>query len=472
MKNMSEIAAADVAKSSNLLVIVSTWGDGEPPETATSFYKEFMAAETKLAGLQFSICALGDTSYEKFCQTGKDLDAKFEALGATRISARVDCDVDYEEAYATWLDTALTALAPTAVAAVSYAPAASEVAVEYGKKNPFPADTLDTVVLNGEGSHKETVHLEFSLASSGLSYEPGDALAVVPVNAPDTIKAILQAAKLTGNLKKSKLKMSAPRCLPMRCAKTTTSPRSLATVLTKLAEAADSTHSANSLRTTPRSASRTSTTAGKSYDAIQSNSRRMASRAAALVPAFSANSHRACIRSPPARSPITDEVHLTVAAVRYQTHGRERKGVCSTYLADLVKPGDIKSGLRPAEQEFPPARGWLQPVIMVGPGTGIAPFRAFVEHRAALGCHREKLAVHGRSALHSTISSISSNGRSILKERHSQPPRCQPSPATNRKKSMSNTACWSSAKDLYAWLEEGAHFYVCGDATRMARRCP
>ena len=200
MKNMSEISPAELAKSSKLLVIVSTWGDGAPPETAVSFVKELMSADMDLSNLKFSVCGLGDTAYEKFCQVGKDIDARLEGLGAQRIFGRQDCDVDYEDAFAAWLDGSLSALAPLSATPVAHSavPAFSS-AVEYGKKNPFPAETIDTVLLNGERSSKETLHLEFSLATAGFSYEPGDALAVIPVNAPDTVREILRAAKLEGN---------------------------------------------------------------------------------------------------------------------------------------------------------------------------------------------------------------------------------------------------------------------------------
>ena len=160
MKNMSEISPADLTKAANLLVIVSTWGDGEPPESAVSFYKAFMATDESLSGVRFSVCALGDTSYEKFCQIGKDVDSRLEALGATRISTRQDCDVDYEESYDAWLENSLSALAPVSASPVEVVAPSVVSAVEYGKKNPFPAETVDTVILNGEGSSKETLHLE------------------------------------------------------------------------------------------------------------------------------------------------------------------------------------------------------------------------------------------------------------------------------------------------------------------------
>jgi sulfite reductase (NADPH) flavoprotein alpha-component len=200
MENMADVSPGDLAKTRNLLVIVSTWGDGEPPDAALAFYKDFMAADIPLAGLRFSVCALGDSSYEKFCQTGRDIDARLETLGASRAVDREDCDVDYEELFVGWLDRALTALAPLPAAAGSVAavPVAA-AALEYGKKHPFPAEMLQVAHLNGTRSAKETLHLELSLAGSGMTYEPGDALAVVPVNAPDVVQAVLDACKLTGN---------------------------------------------------------------------------------------------------------------------------------------------------------------------------------------------------------------------------------------------------------------------------------
>ena len=170
MKNMSDIQPADLSKIANLLVIVSTWGDGEPPETATAFYKEFMSADLALGSVRYSVLALGDTAYEKICQTGKDVDARLEKLGATRVNPRTDCDVDYEEGYAAWIDAALKKLAPTFTPhPVAFSAPAPVAAIEYGKKNPFPSEIIDNVLLNGEGTSKETVHVEFSLANSGLN---------------------------------------------------------------------------------------------------------------------------------------------------------------------------------------------------------------------------------------------------------------------------------------------------------------
>jgi sulfite reductase (NADPH) flavoprotein alpha-component len=463
MKNMSDFATADLAKASNLLLIVSTWGDGEPPETATSFYKDFMASAASLASVKFSVCALGDTSYEKFCQTGKDLDAKLEKLGATRAAARVDCDVDYEDSYATWLDSALTALAPASAAPIAFEAVTSVATTEYGKKNPFPAETIDTVVLNGEGSHKETIHLEFSLAASGLSYEPGDALAVLPVNAPDVVKAILQASKLTGN-EEIEVKNVGRKLLADALREDYDITALSRAVLTKLAEAADS-------------ATLRELLAEDAKDRLKdfNHGREIIDALLAFAPnGLSAEALTGVFRKLPPRlysiasSPLAhpDEVHLTVAAVRYETHGRERKGVCSTYLADLVKTGNpVQVFVQPNKNFRLPADG-ATPVIMVGPGTGVAPFRAFVEHRAALGSTGKNWLFFGDQ--HYTYDFLYQlEWQDFLKDgvltrldvafSRDQP-----------EKVYVQDRMIQQAQELYQWLEQGAHFYVCGDANRMA----
>lgn len=464
MKNMSDLSPAELAKATNLLVIVSTWGDGEPPETATSFYKSFMTEEVSLANVRYSVCALGDTSYEKFCQTGKDIDARLEGLGATRVLARQDCDVDYEESYTAWLESALLALAPASAAPVaSVLVAASTGESEYGKKNPFPAETVDTVVLNGEGTSKETLHLEFSLAESGLSYEPGDALAVLPLNAPDTIQSIVQAAQLTGN-EEVEVKNVGRKLLADALREDYDITALSRSVLTKLAEVSGSAELKELLADDAKERLKEFNQGREIVDAIARFAPNGLS-AEALVSIFR--------KLPPrlysiASSPLAhaDEVHLTVAAVRYETHGRKRKGVCSTYLADQVKAGDeVQIFVQPNKNFRLPADG-STPVIMVGPGTGVAPFRAFVEHRAELGSTGKNWLFFGDQ--HYTYDFLYQlewqdhlkNG--TLSRLDVAFSRDQP------EKIYVQDRMIEQAAELYQWLEEGAHFYVCGDANRMA----
>jgi sulfite reductase (NADPH) flavoprotein alpha-component len=464
MKNMSEISLSELAKSTKLLVIVSTWGDGEPPETAISFYKEFMNSSHSLSDLRFSVCGLGDTAYEKFCQIGKDLDARLELLGATRVFARQDCDVDYEDAFAGWLESALSALAPaSAVAVIETAATAFATSVEYGKKNPFPAETVDKVVLNGEGSAKETLHFEFSLAASGLSYEPGDALAVIPVNAPEMVKDIIQAAKLTGN-EEVEVKNAGRKLLADALREDYDITALSRAVLTKLAEASNSAALRELLAEDAKERLKEFSSGREIIDAIVE-----------FAPnGLSADALTGIFRKLPPRlysiasSPLAhaDEVHLTVSAVRYESHGRKRNGVCSTYLADLVKTGDsVQIFVQPNKNFRLPADASI-PIIMVGPGTGIAPFRAFVEHRAALGSPGKNWLFFGDQ--HYTYDflyqlewqeSLKDGTLTRLDVAFS---RDQPEKIYVQHRML------QQAKDLYQWLEEGAHFYVCGDAARMA----
>lgn len=465
VKNMSEISAADLAKVSDLLVVVSTWGDGEPPESATTFYKELMATELDLKNTRFTVCALGDTSYDKFCQTGKDVDSRLETLGAKRVSPRQDCDVDYEENYSAWLDAALKAFAPQSAApvAASFAPAAATSTVEYGKKNPFPSEVVEHVILNGEGSTKETLHVGLSLDGSGLVYEPGDALAVLPVNAPDVVEAVIKAAKLTGT-ESVEVKGEGSKLLADALREDFDITAVSRAVLTKLQAATGSTELAALLADDAKEQLKAWNYGREIVDAIE-----------AFAPnGLSAAQLTGILRKLPPRlysiasSPLAHpgEVHLTVAAVRYDSHGRQRKGVCSTYLADLVKEGSkTRVFVQPNKHFRLPASGET-PVIMVGPGTGVAPFRAFVEHRAALGHPGKNWLFFGdQRYTYDFLYQLEWQDHlksGVLSKLDVAFSRDQPEKIYVQQKMQEH------AKELYAWLEEGAHFYVCGDASRMA----
>lgn len=463
VKNMADISPADLAKYRNLLVVVSTWGDGEPPDTATKFYKEFMASEEKLNDLRFSVCALGDTSYEKFCQTGKDIDAKLEALGAQRLTPRADCDVDYEDAFVAWLNSSLTALAPSAVAVVSEAAPAAAVTSTYGLKNPFPAEVLENILLNGKGSAKETVHVELSLAGSGLSYEPGDALAVIPTNADDVVADLLKAAQLSGN-EEIDTKVTGKKTLAEALRHDLDITGLSRSVLTKLNEAAPNPKLTALLDEAAKDQLKNYNYGREIVDAIQDfapkglPAQTLASLLRKLPPRLYS------IASSPLAHP--DEVHLTVAAVRYHSHGRDRKGVASTYLADAAHTGQSVKVYTHANKNFRLPESGDVPIIMVGPGTGIAPFRAFVEHRAELGHSGKNWLFFGdQRYMFDFLYQLEwqehlKNG--TLTHLDVAFSRDQP------EKIYVQQRMREKSRALYDWLQNGAHFYVCGDASRMA----
>jgi sulfite reductase (NADPH) flavoprotein alpha-component len=468
VKNMADIAPADLAKVENLLVIVSTWGDGDPPESATAFYKEFMnGSAVELPRLRYSVCALGDTSYEKFCQTGKDIDARLEKLGAKRVSPRQDCDVEFEEPHAGWLDTALKAFAPATAAPAStvsvVVPVAVPVTEEFGKKNPFPSELLEKVLLNGKGTTKETWHYELSLDGSGLSYEPGDALAVIPVNSPDIVEGILKASKLSGS-ESVEVKGAGTKVLADALREDFDITALSRAVLTKLQGYASSGKLAALL-------------AEDAKDQLKDYQwgRWIADAIADFAPGgLSAGDLVSIFRKLPPRlysiasSPLAHpgEVHLTVASVRYQAHGLPRKGVASTYLADLIEKGGHVPVYTHQNKNFrlPPSAD--VPVIMVGPGTGVAPFRAFVEHRAALGQGGKSWLFFGdQRYTYDFLYQV--EWQEHLKDGNLGKldvafSRDQPEKVYVQHRMLER------AKELYGWLQEGAHFYVCGDASRMA----
>ena len=336
VKNMAEISPDDLGKVENLLVIVSTWGEGDPPEAAVDFYGELMNGARELKDLRFSVCALGDTSYEQFCKIGKDVDARLEELGGTRVAPRQDCDVDFEEAHASWLDAALTAFGPASVAAEPAAAVVPTAGGAFGKKNPFPSELLEKVLLNGEGSAKETWHYELSLEGSGLAYEPGDALAVVPLNAPDMVEGVLKAAKLKGS-EEVTLKGGSPKLLADALREDLEITTISKAVLKKLNGVVSSDKLTALLDDGAKDELRDYLWGRWLADAIKD-----------FAPdGLKADELVSVLRKLPPRlysiasSPLAhpDEVHLTVASVRYEAHDSEKKGVASTYLADLVDEG-------------------------------------------------------------------------------------------------------------------------------------
>lgn len=465
--NMADIKVSMLKEFKNLLVIVSTWGEGDPPETAVDFYQSFMdESAPKLKGTRFSVLGLGDTSYEEFCKMGKDFDRRLESLGAERIHDRVDCDVDFDDEFASWHVGALKALEKlsgqitSAPQATAGAAVLAEEPVSYSRKNPYPSQLKERVLLNGAGSAKETIHLEFDLEGSGLSYETGDSLAVIPRNAEDVVEGILEATGLDPNAPVS-LKngdFSLRDALTSELDITALSKP----VLNRYNELAQS----------------------KDLDAVINDKQQLASYVTGRdmidlvkdhpTKELTADALVATLRKLPPRlysiasSPKAHpgEVHLTVGVVRYDANGRVRKGVCSTFLADRILEGDKAEVFVSANKNFRLPADPERPIIMVGPGTGIAPFRAFIEERQAIEAKGKNWLFFGDQhyltdfLYQSEWQDYLSEG--VLTKLDVAFSRDQ------KEKVYVQDRMRQNAAELYAWLEDGANFYVCGDASRMA----
>ncbi|MDQ8202426.1 assimilatory sulfite reductase (NADPH) flavoprotein subunit [Pelagicoccus sp. SDUM812003] len=468
--DMAEAKLTDLPKVENLLVLVSTWGEGEPPSRAEDFYDAFMGENApKLEGVNFSVLGLGDSSYTYFNQMGKDFDKRLEALGATRIHDFVPCDVEFEAEYTSWANAVLEKLKEIAKPVAGAAPVGGGVApaapaapaVSYGKANPFPAPLLKKINLNGTGSAKETIHAEISLEGSGLSYEPGDALGVVPQNSPDLIEEFLKTARIDGRENVAfKEELSVPFQDLLR---STFDLRTLnTTILKQYAKQCD--HKKLLELAEDREKAKEWTWGRDLVDVLKEYPSSL--RAGDWVRLLRPLSPRlysiaSSIKAHP------NEVHLTVGAVRYESFGRMKKGVCSTFIADIWEEGETAGVYFHHNKNFKLPQDPSTPIIMVGPGTGIAPFRAFVEERAATGATGENWLFFGDQRY--TYDFLYQTEwqdylkKGVLTKMDLAFSRDQPEKIYVQDRMREN------GKELWAWLDKGAYFYVCGDASRMAK---
>lgn len=461
--DMSGVDLARLASEKHVLVITSTYGDGEPPDNAKSLWTALEKAEGGLlSGLRFSVCGLGDTNYVHFCQCAKDFDARFERLGAKRVTERAECDLEYEEKFARWLDASLGALmqgapvspspAPAPATSTDPAPAAPEPI--YSRKNPYPSLVLTSRVLNAAGSAKEVRHVEFSLDNSGLLYEAGDALGVVPQNCPELVSETLTLLGCDGE-----------EAVPAPDG-ASTSLRHALTAHYDLGKPSPELVSAFALHRAGRGQDSTELTPAHVLDVLLSSPDAKVGPAEFVRLLKRIQPRLYSISSSPHAHP--GQVHLTVGAVRYELGGRPRKGVCSTYLADRVVPGETRVGIFVhSNKAFRPPSAKDAPMIMVGPGTGIAPFRAFLHHRRALGARGKNWLLFGDQR-----SSTDFLYRDELETFQREGLLTRLDTAFSRdqaEKIYVQNRMLENARELYAWLEAGAHFYVCGDASRMAK---
>jgi sulfite reductase (NADPH) flavoprotein alpha-component len=508
-----DMAQADLARlgaERNLLVITSTYGDGEPPDNAKALHAALKGAaqlptsNPQLSTLRFSVCALGDTNYAQFCQCGKDLDAWLEKLGAVRVTPRADCDVDYDAPFTKWLEEALAALGSDVagvarpepveaadpgpgfpVGASSLATASEDVATKvaptiskienreskienprgYSRAKPFPATVINVRNLSGPGSAKEVNHVELSLEGSGLTYAAGDALGVVPHNCPELVADVLAALGCDGE----EAVPTPAGEMPLRRALTECydlgkpTPELLATLFPVGASslATGSVDVATKVAPTPFH----HVIDALLQSRIENPKSKIPSPADFVARLRKLQPRLYSISSSPKAHP--GQVHLTVGAVRYEKDRRPRKGVCSTFLAERALAAGRVGVFVHANAAFRPPADGDTPMIMVGPGTGIAPFRAFLEERRATGARGRNWLFFGDQKVASDFlyrdELLAMRESGLLTRLDLAFSRDQDAKVYVQHRLLEQAA------DLHAWLEAGAHFYVCGDAARMAK---
>jgi sulfite reductase (NADPH) flavoprotein alpha-component len=448
--DFADLDVGDLKEAGRLIVIASTWGEGEPPSRAARAYAELMGpAAPSLDGLTFGVLALGDTAYAEFCAIGKAIDTRLAELGASRAVERVDCDLDFAQPAAAWVKAAIETLAPEEtignVVSVDFGPrAAGEVSRE-----PVTAEVIEHIDLNSSRSDKETFHLALGFDGAVPAYEPGDSLDLFPENDPALVDAVLTAAGLGGDDRVRDL---------------LTRERDITTLSVPGIEKYAAVAGHPGVRSLMADGDLRTWVQGRQLiDLLEAYPASLT--ADALVALTRALPPRAySIAS--SRAEVGDEAHLLVAAVRYETHGRARAGVASTFVADRLKAGaSVKVALKPNKHFRLPDP--TSDIIMVGPGTGVAPFRAFVQERRATGAAgRNWLFFGDRRFTHDFLYQLEwqealaggSLARLDLAFSRDAP-----------EKVYVQDRLWERRRDVVDWLEGGARLYVCGDAKAMAK---
>ena len=449
-----------------VLLVTSTQGEGEPPEEALPLYKfVFGKKAPDLGKLTFAVLGLGDSSYPNFCQAGKDFDAKFAELGARRLNDLGICDLEFQSAADAWIEAVVPLVAEfaaqTAAASVATPAALQTAGTVYTKDKPYTATLSVRQKITSRSAERDVEHIEIDLSGSGLHYQAGDALGVLPLNAPALVQEILDLHQLSGE---EKIRLSDDLETDIR---------------TALTESADITQN------TPALVQQYAELSGsEELKTTAADKARLDAYLAATPPVgvFAAHPHPLDaqtlfqlfrLQTPrlysiaSAQDEVGEEVHLTVGVVRFEHHGNTYTGAASGYLGErLAEGGEVRVFVEPNPNFRLPANGDT-PVIMIGAGTGIAPFRAFMQQRAANGDNGKNWLIFGNQRLADDFlyqlewSDYRKDG--ILTRADLAWSR------QGEHKVYVQHKIAEHAAEVWNWLQQGAHLYVCGDATRMAR---
>lgn len=453
---MADFPASKLASTQNLAVISSTFGDGDPPDNGEGFWHSLSRAETRLESLRFAVLALGDPNYDQFCQHGKKLDQRLHELGATRLLERVDCDTEFEARADQWLAELLKTLQPVTI---NPAPAAvAQPVTAPCKAKPYASRLLSNLHLNQQSANKETRMFSLALADSGLHYEAGDALGVLPRNCPELVGEMLELTRLDADTTVHVDKVGE---LPLHQALTEhfEIARPNSDTLAFIAERSRN-PALKQLLGSERKAELKDWLWGRQLaDVLQAfpvdcSASELLGTLKRLQPRLYS------ISSSPKAHP--QEVHLTVAAVRYG----KRKGVSSTFLADRAADSTVPVFVQPSKHFRAPADGDV-PMIMIGPGTGVAPFRAFLQERRARGDQGKNWLFfgeqHAASDFYYRDELLAMQHDGLLTELSLAFSRDQ------AQKIYVQDRIREQGAELWRWLQEGAQLYICGDASCMAR---
>ncbi|HFT6761166.1 TPA: NADPH-dependent assimilatory sulfite reductase flavoprotein subunit [Klebsiella aerogenes] len=464
--NAGDYKFKQIAGEKLLVVVTSTQGEGEPPEEAVALHKFLFSKKApKLDGTAFAVFGLGDTSYEFFCQSGKDFDSKLAELGGERLLDRVDADVEYQAAAAEWrarVVDVLKARAPTAAPAqLATSGAVNEIHTSpYTKEAPLTATLAVNQKITGRDSEKDVRHIEIDLGDSGLRYQPGDALGVWYQNDPALVKELVELLWLKGDEPVTIEGKTLPLAqalewhfeLTVNTANIVENYATLTRSETLLPLVGDKAQLQHYAATTPIVDMVRFSPAQLDAEALIGLLRPLTPRLYSIASS---------------QAEAENEVHVTVGVVRYDIEGRARAGGASSFLADRVEEdGEVRIFIEHNDNFRLPANTQT-PVIMIGPGTGIAPFRAFMQQRAAEGAEGKNWLFFGNP--HFTEDFLYQvEWQSYVKEGVLSRIDLAWSRDQQQKIYVQDKLREQGA-EVWRWINDGAHIYVCGDANRMAK---
>jgi len=472
IKDMNDYRPHDLQSEKNVLVIVSTHGEGEPPFSAKTLHEYIYSKKAPdLNGVKFAVLALGDSSYFRFCQTGKDFDEKLEKLGASRLVPLIACDEDYKVPAVTWLKSTIEifkqGIADIQVNIPQYhlaSPVLSEKTVSgnsYSRKRPFMAPVFEKVVLHGKNTVRQTIHIELNTeGATGLDYEPGDAAGVLPVNTSELINEVLSVTGLKSD--ESVIVSGQPKILYDILFRDVELSKITVDVVNRF------------LNFAPNDQLQSLTLeSGKFKEYLEGrdivdlfldypaklNADELVKILRPLQPRYYSISSSS--------KAFPGELHLTVGIVSYESTGRKKHGTCTAFLSGL----DIENENIPIFIESNPGFRLPDnddtPIIMVGVGTGIAPFRAFIQHRELNKTQGKNWLFFGnrnfeteflyQNEWHDFLKTGALTCMDVAFSRDGD------------KKVYVQDRLLEKATEVYQWLEQGAHFYICGDMKNMAR---
>ena len=465
---LKDYKAKTIADEKYLLLVTSTQGEGEPPEEGVVLHKLLNGKKTpKLTELQFAVLGLGDSSYPNFCQAGKDFDQRFAELGATRLFERVDADLDYSATAEQWIRDIVAIIKEKAAQASpvvqSIATATTALVAkesQYNKANPFPATLITNQKITGRQSDKDVRHLEFDLAGSDLHYQAGDALGVWFDNDPQLVDEILSLAQIdpTTEVTIERKTQTISTALLSHLELTQNTP-----AFVKGYAALANNEQLNDLvadnQALQELVQRTPIVDVLHKFPAKLTAEQLVSLLRPLTPRLYS------ISSSPAE--VGEEVHLTVGVVRFEHEGRARSGAASSFLADRVEEDGAVRVFVEHNDNFRLPNDMTKPIIMVGSGTGVAPFRAFMQQRVADEASGKNWLIFGNPHFASDFL-YQTEWQQFAKEGFLHKYDFAWS-RDQEKKIYVQDKIRENATALWQWLQEGAYFYVCGDAARMAK---